>query len=1375
MKKVSLLSKIAVSTLLCFLIVTTAFAETGKKPECSTAGFLHSIFDSEPAIYKEQTEKLVSEFDRINFQEKLSPEELTKILTVKKSAPKTLLGTYHRPRKEVIEQFYSGVSNSKNGIKAKTFIKDKTSWLKNEKPLDEIINETGNITKNQEQINYFNRYLYELKKGDLSDDEIVTLRNLFIPRKNEMTEEALKDYLYHSYYFIAANTKDKTQIAGRYQKFLEARIISNNNFNDLKSLVFKMHFKGSDAKVLDQKAVKNMIDSSDGSILEKIYPSAKLLPEDDKKFLEFVKLLSRKNSPEIDKNLESFFSKAYSTAFKNGQERITATEKFLRKKLSDTHDESIFNYFDLEELNNLNPTVAKDLTTRQNAIESRLNERMKHILEANAPPQAIHNPRMGWANYVKTIPSSQREEFTYQLLKKHGTNQARITHIIGNLEPTEGVKEAVARFLRESPLMNSNRTDFTQDQVRSMFGGNRFKNFFPWMQTNLTNGAVRTQFSLAIFTNPKLPGNRRLSLQWLRGKILDNQIGDQIPDFIGFRPALDHSRFNRALELRMTGNTYAKNINDQFRGLIVQGEYEKNGYSLMTANRERGDLQFEAIAPNITRNMERAISTGFLRNTDPLDRRLFVQNWAFGNSDSTLIERIRRNAIRVETLPDFWQIRVDIHNFPTTVELAKTKRYLASFNGDQNSRVILETLVKDLENFLGVDSKTGNNFVSIVEKLKLTNEHSDELKKFAKKFDNLSEEKKLKKLELVRTKFNDLKTSETSATKTIDRIIGEKTLSDQAALISNEYLQTIKKSGEIHDSKKVSEFASSLLNHLTMDDVLDASQVKAINQNLNTILRSKSLANERKLELVSDVLENTVDQVYYKLLNRYGDFDEKLYRLNTSTQSSVKFIDSQMRKGPTFILSKLTDELKTSVSAMKNATFEVAGENFKYPAQIYNPGKATGILRINKSPLQLSKNEIGVFSEMPTEMSPAAGMITLGTGARLSHVQLLAKSLGLPNAKLSTEYLEKLKSLEGKLVHFVADKDGSFAIHELAEDAGKVFEKSKNEIHIPAPNHDLKKPVSFGEVRESENGTIAGPKGMNLSKLYQDSKIGEKVPDGFILPFGYFKKYADQTGLTPLLDVLASTKMENKHTMVALSNKIQKIIQKTPIPEEMIDEAVKAVEALQSRTGHKQGYFFRSDTHIEDLEGFNAAGLNESVPNVLIDKSAIDLAIRKVWQSPFSEKSIDWRNLALKKETVTVAEPSVVVMPTVQASSSGVILSKGTDEFVQGKGKISANWGIGSVVESGRPVEEITLEAGPIHQSLTVSDSKPVAKATGGLEKQETTPGLPVLNETQIKELNKAAIQVEKTLGEKPFGYDIEWAYDADGKLIILQARPNMP
>jgi phosphoenolpyruvate synthase/pyruvate phosphate dikinase len=185
--------------------------------------------------------------------------------------------------------------------------------------------------------------------------------------------------------------------------------------------------------------------------------------------------------------------------------------------------------------------------------------------------------------------------------------------------------------------------------------------------------------------------------------------------------------------------------------------------------------------------------------------------------------------------------------------------------------------------------------------------------------------------------------------------------------------------------------------------------------------------------------------------------------------------------------------------------------------------------------------------------------------------------------------------------------------------------------------------------------------------------------------------------------------------------------------------------------------------------------LNESVPNVLIDKSAIDLAIRKVWQSPFSEKSIDWRNLALKKETVTVAEPSVVVMPTVQASSSGVILSKGTDEFVQGKGKISANWGIGSVVESGRPVEEITLEAGPIHQSLTVSDSKPVAKATGGLEKQETTPGLPVLNETQIKELNKAAIQVEKTLGEKPFGYDIEWAYDADGKLIILQARPNMP
>ena len=181
------------------------------------------------------------------------------------------------------------------------------------------------------------------------------------------------------------------------------------------------------------------------------------------------------------------------------------------------------------------------------------------------------------------------------------------------------------------------------------------------------------------------------------------------------------------------------------------------------------------------------------------------------------------------------------------------------------------------------------------------------------------------------------------------------------------------------------------------------------------------------------------------------------------------------------------------------------------------------------------------------------------------------------------------------------------------------------------------------------------------------------------------------------------------------------------------------------------------------------------MPNVLIEREAIDQAIRRVWESPFSEKSIDWRNLALKKETVTIAEPSVVVMPTVEAASSGVILSKGTDDFVTGKGKISANWGIGSVVESGRPVEEITLETKPIYQSFTVSDTKPVARERGGLEHQPTTPGLPVLNEEQIEELNRAATQVEKALGPKPFGYDIEWAFDTEGKLIILQARPNMP
>lgn len=144
-------------------------------------------------------------------------------------------------------------------------------------------------------------------------------------------------------------------------------------------------------------------------------------------------------------------------------------------------------------------------------------------------------------------------------------------------------------------------------------------------------------------------------------------------------------------------------------------------------------------------------------------------------------------------------------------------------------------------------------------------------------------------------------------------------------------------------------------------------------------------------------------------------------------------------------------------------------------------------------------------------------------------------------------------------------------------------------------------------------------------------------------------------------------------------------------------------------------------------------------------------------------------------------------MPTVAAQSSGVILSRGksgvsvtsdassSSQWVKGKGVINVNCGIGSVVEDNAPVEEISLEGNVPHRTgFSVANRKNVPDENGGLTTRQIVSGTPILTDEQILQLKKVANNIESVLGDQPHGWDIEWAIDLDGHIIILQARPNM-
>ena len=195
---------------------------------------------------------------------------------------------------------------------------------------------------------------------------------------------------------------------------------------------------------------------------------------------------------------------------------------------------------------------------------------------------------------------------------------------------------------------------------------------------------------------------------------------------------------------------------------------------------------------------------------------------------------------------------------------------------------------------------------------------------------------------------------------------------------------------------------------------------------------------------------------------------------------------------------------------------------------------------------------------------------------------------------------------------------------------------------------------------------------------------------------------------------------------------------------------------------------------MEDLEGFNGAGLNESVKNVEFHRSEIANAIKQVWKSAFQERSVFWRAMAFHSHEIPVAVPSVIVQMAVPAKSSGVIVSRGGKSWKIGEGLINADYGIGQVVDARQPVEEITLENGQfLRYGLTVSNQRPEIGDNGSIVLNTIEPGQRVLDDEEVLRLNHFAITIDEFLGEQEFGWDIEYAFDFEGRLWIVQARPN--
>ncbi|WP_040253938.1 PEP/pyruvate-binding domain-containing protein [Psychroserpens mesophilus] len=738
-----------------------------------------------------------------------------------------------------------------------------------------------------------------------------------------------------------------------------------------------------------------------------------------------------------------------------------------------------------------------------------------------------------------------------------------------------------------------------------------------------------------------------------------------------------------------------------------------------------------------------------------------------------------------DLIPEFMDLRVKIHSLPEVSDIQKVKAFK-----QEKAFKISEANSKKIDELLG----TMATFFKPVD--------IEALKKFTTKI------------------------STTAIGKNINAYIASNTNSSDAAQLITETSQLLydvrlailnENSGQarlqLFDlSLKLEDIVfknAQFWNTPTVDDLLNkicylglatagAGYIELNEWEQLNLTRTPSTENTMTLEDLTSVLESArrevewsssmVKAIYQDIVDEYAAFEPL----------SHGFIDDKIRGSVALHLGKAVSDLGDFIaeeSALTNKVLDLPNQS---GFRGLNPGYAFGeLVVVTGSPdaIEVSSNKIYVFQRSPADLKPVAGIATVSEGNMVSHVQLLARNLGIPNAALSDDNLQSLVKYHGKQVFYAVSNKGNVIIKEakdMTETERLLFakkERNAEKIAVPIENLRIAETsiLNLRDVDATDSGRLCGPKAANLGQL--KTMFPDKVVEGLVIPFGIFKSHMDQQMpnknqtywefLNAMFAKAEQMAQDNTDEVIEAYQLEQlKILREAIKDMPMQDSFISELEAdFKSILGQEIGeipVFLRSDTNMEDLKDFTGAGLNLTLFNVA-DKTKIIDGIKAVWASPYTERSFKWRQkYLLNPENVF---PSILVIPSVDVDYSGVLITKGISNGNENDLTVAFSRGAGGAVD-GQSAETYLIKNNGGFQFLAPAREHLYTSLpqSGGTLKKSATFNEFVLSTQNINEIRALAHTIRETL-PKETNSDYEGAYDVElgfqnDKLWLFQIRP---
>lgn len=226
-----------------------------------------------------------------------------------------------------------------------------------------------------------------------------------------------------------------------------------------------------------------------------------------------------------------------------------------------------------------------------------------------------------------------------------------------------------------------------------------------------------------------------------------------------------------------------------------------------------------------------------------------------------------------------------------------------------------------------------------------------------------------------------------------------------------------------------------------------------------------------------------------------------------------------------------------------------------------------------------------------------------------------------------------------------------------------------------------------------------------------------------------------------------------------------------PLPAALADAIARATAA---RFGPATTLAVRSSAAGEDAAGHSFAGIHESILGVR-GGEAVLAALDRVWASASSERALAYR----RERGLPLAgiEMGAVVQAAVEPRSSGVVFTRDPATGDPGTIVVGAVLGLGEGLVGGALDADTFRVRRPdlaiLEARVVPKEERFVLDPGAGGTRREPVPGpergRPSLTEEQAQAAARAALEIEASDGR---AQDVEFAFDGEGRLWILQARP---